>query len=179
MSDILTSADWPSLRVMLGGVDDTALPDATIENELHLTFVETLVKFRFPTWATMKTEAGANWTFLRVGTTFWLCARLLLWLITSENSKIPGTDSWQIGDYEEEFSEMRKVNYKTQVETYEKLAEEAFAHVSPSTTHTTRLSIFKLGGKTSGNTRIPSTFGGWHDKLLPDYVVWDEGEDNE
>lgn len=174
MGDILDPADYPSVRYLLGG-DSVSLPDAVIEAEPSLTYIEQVVKDMADGWSSdkdfdaIKAEDSKDWLFLRVGTMCLLAARLVRYLSMQEGA------GFKIGGYSETG---RVLMWQDRVIELIHSAAEAFARIS--TRAFVRPTILLATGPTSSGEAVPEEWEEWVERILPRILDWDEegGEDD-
>jgi hypothetical protein len=168
--DILTdAADYDMVRAMLR-VSETFLPDEVIEYDIHLTLTEALVKKSFSTWETIKSDAGVDWTLLRVGTAAVLAYYMVDWVERDSGYNA----SWRIDQYSEGASNIDWQIVKDELRTR---AWTAFSAMDAYVYN--RPTIFLTHGPSSTGYNVPDDWDEWLEKILPDYVNWglDDDED--
>lgn len=172
MGDILEAADYPDVRYLIGA-DTTSVPDAVIEAEPNLDYIEQIVKDMADGWSSdhdfdwIKAQGDAtavkDWLYLRVGTMCLLAARLIAYLSMKMGS------SFKVGGYSESGV---MITWLDRVKDLIRRAAEAFSRIS--TRDWTRATIFIATGPTSSKEGVPAEWEEWFEMIMPRVVDYDE-----
>lgn len=175
MGDILSSSDYDDVRALLG-TDSDSLPTSVIEAAPFLDFVELAVQDQADSWnstkdfAWIKSKAGDDWTYLRMGTMYLLAGKLALY------AKRELYDKVKMGDYSRSG---RALDWQADQRELVQQASQAFARVSTRTWN--RPDVLIASGPTSSEVGIPSEWEEWYEMIQPrilDFAEEGEGEDD-
>lgn len=160
MSDILTSANYPDIRVLLNVTSDE-ISDADFNTYGLVTLVNAYLKRDVPDFSAL----NGNDAILAKSAAVYMTAALSTQIIQLKNAK-----SYKIGDYEE--SNSRNVDWDKMRDYFFERSNEFMGLLSTKTL--TLPVIFAVAGKVSAGKNIPASTQNWYSRIAPQIVRWFE-----
>ena len=162
MGDILVNAaEYSTIRNALG-VDSTYIPDALVEDLNFIPFVEAEVKAQVTDWASVLAGEDLDSIRLKLGVAYWVAARLCGYLERQESL------DFSMADYSQKPTD---VDWSVKAR---ELSSEAAKHLFSiaGQTPTGRVTLFKVAGPTRSESRVPTDWEGWLDRIEPTVIDW-------